>query len=352
MGKRMNKGGIELPAVLDFILPVFNRRLHVVRAIESCLACRSAKIESRVLIVDGGSTDGTREIIHSLFAGNNRVVLIDQPRHKPGFMNACFFGIQQVASPLATFMYSDDILSPQFVKLPEALVSDTRAIIAFGYGQQSEHLEVIDFGSVGEVDSVEVTQVWGAIYGQEELLDGKRMPVSPICCVVRSEILRKWVVDVKDFVTLNPLRNYTMIRLAGGPDLMIYIAALLRTQKYVLRVNDVVAQFTKSPDSLTAAGNKEANLIIGYWLSRIWGFQKAISGGSELARSCPGYLLTAFFYVLVQKISRFDFSWSRYIVSELLQIIALSARHGLLLKGISQCVSRLLARARKGPANN
>ena len=130
---------------------------------------------------------------------------------------------------------------------------------------------------------------------------------------------------------------------------MIYLAALLGTDRYVLRANHVIAQFTKSFDSLTLTGNKDTHLTVGYWLSRVWGFQQAAVGGrNELARLCPGYLFAALLNIFFKKASRLDFSWAGPLIYEFWHLIVLSARHGLLASGSYSCATRILARALKG----
>jgi glycosyltransferase involved in cell wall biosynthesis len=331
--------------VVTFILPVLNRRQVIVRAVDSCLACQSERIEPRVLIVDGESSDGTRELIETTYSADSRVVLLSQPAGRPGFMNACYFGVEHLDSPFATFMYSDDILSPHFVKLAEALVDDPDATIALGYGRRAAEDEVIDFPPVTTIERVESERVLCAFYGRVERLDGKSLPVSPACCVVRSPVLMAWVRYVQDFTSDNSLRHHSMIRLAGGPDLMIYLSALLYGSGKAIRANHVVGQFTASAISITNSGNREIQLTVGYWQARLWGFMAAVQTGQrKLAGQCAGYLLVVFFFIMAKKIIRRESAWTRELIGELLGMIKIAGKQGLLMSMLWGCAASLWSR--------
>lgn len=333
--------------VVTFILPVLNRCKVIIRAIESCLACQSERIEPRVLVIDGGSSDGTRELIELTFASDPRVVLLSQPADRAGFMNACFFAVEHLDSPLATFMYSDDLLSPYFVKLVEALAAAKDVSIAFGYGRQAAENEIIDFLPITAVEGVESERVLDAFYGRIERLDGKSMPVSPVCCVVRSPVLRAWVKHVQSFSANWPLRHHAMIQLAGGPDLMIYLASLLYGGGRALRTNEVVGQVTVTAVSITAIGNRETQLTIGYWLARTWGFWVARQTGRlELAGRFAGYLIAVWILILGKKLKRREWSWLPEFYGEFLEILKILLRQGSLARALGACIACLWSRLR------
>jgi glycosyltransferase involved in cell wall biosynthesis len=332
--------------VVTFILPVLNRKPVILRAIASCLECQSESIEPCVLIVDGGSHDGTRELIEETYSEDHRVVFLTQPADQPGFMNACFFGVRHLKSPLATFMYSDDILSPNFVKLAEALLTDPDSRIAFGYGGQAAEDEVIDFSAITPPERVEIERVLYAYYGRVEKLDGKTLPVSPVCCLVRSPILEEWVEYVQEFTANNLLRHYSMIRLAGGPDLMIYLTALSSSSEKAIRTRSVIAQLTGSESSLSSAGNRETQLTVGYWQARVWGFLTMIKKEHpRLAGEFAGYLLAIFFYIMGKKITRMEFSWMCKIFEELWGVLKIVTKHRQLVSMLRGCLGSLASRS-------
>ncbi|HSY21780.1 MAG TPA: glycosyltransferase family 2 protein [Polyangiaceae bacterium] len=61
------------------VVPVLNEVGHIAALLESLLASASAFRTYRVVVVDGGSTDGTRNVVAALAASNARVSCIDNP---------------------------------------------------------------------------------------------------------------------------------------------------------------------------------------------------------------------------------------------------------------------------------
>ena len=50
---------------ISFILPTFNRKEYVLRAIESCLALEKKNILPHIIVIDGYSNDGAWELLKS-----------------------------------------------------------------------------------------------------------------------------------------------------------------------------------------------------------------------------------------------------------------------------------------------
>ncbi|HRH81880.1 MAG TPA: glycosyltransferase [Thiobacillaceae bacterium] len=344
----MNEVGVSPPGrvSVSFILPVLNRQHCIARAIDSCLACAGDRVEVRVLVIDGGSTDGTREAVASRYAGDGRVALLDQPRDRKGFMAACYFGVEQVRTDLASFMYSDDVLSPEVGRLAEALADHPETALAMGYGQQAAEDAALEFHSLPEVRQVAAERVLEAFYGRPDRLDGLSLPVSPVCCLVRSDALRVWARQVQEFVAGSALRQHAMIRLAGGQDLMVYLVAMLGGADRVLLADGVVAQLTASGDSITRQGNRAGQLLVGYWLGRVWGLNRALAQGWPVAAGMAGYVLAVWLYILMGMLRRLDLRWMPPVWIEGLRILAITVRHGLFLDTLRHALASGLARLR------
>jgi hypothetical protein len=333
--------------ILTFILPVLNRQEVIIRGIESCLACTSDKITPHVLLVEGGSTDQTVERITQTYKNDSRVELIRQPLDLKGFQKAAWFAVDHVKSELATFMYSDDLVSPHFIRMAEALAASPDVSISLGYGQQAGEFELIQFPPIERVERTQATRILDAYYGRVAQLDGRSMPVSPVCCAVRTTFLREWQKESQRFANETPLRQHAMIKLAGGPDLMIYLYALLRGGREALRANQTVGQLTVTADSITTTGNQEVQLTVGYWLGRVWGFQEALrTGQKELAAHFGGYLIATWYYIMLKKLQAGEKNWKPELRAELDGIKKSLKENGLLLKAWAACASDLLARAR------
>ncbi len=334
-------------AVVTFILPVLNRRDIVIRAIESCLACESQKIVSHVLLIEGGSTDDTVERVNQLYGNNSRVSLIRQPADHPGFQNAAWFAVKHVNSLLVTYMYSDDLISPHFIRLAEALAETPDIAIALGYGCQASEKELIDFNPIDLVECTNAERMLDAYYGRVSRLDGKSMPVSPVCCIVKTSILKAWLHESQRFANERPLRQHAMIKLAGGPDLMIFLYALLRGGQQALRANQTVGQLTVTAGSITETGNREVQLTVGYWLGRVWGFQEALRAGKkDMAARFGGYLIAVWLYIMLKKLQLREGSWIPELFDEIKDILRALQAHGILLKALIACGGSLFARVR------
>lgn len=329
----MNVSAAAGCARLTFILPVLNRAKVIARAIDSCLQCKSGMVAPHVLVIDGGSTDGTLEIIQSRYYHNPDVELICQSADRPGFMNACYMGVEHLGDGLATFMYSDDVLSPWFVVLADALATSADVDLAFGYGQQAPEGVPLEFKPADPMRLVNAEKVLQAFYGDITGLDGKSPPVSPVCCITRSQVLRTWVNCVQDFVGDNSLRRHAMVKLAGGQDLMIYLVPLVEGKGRVFVTRSVVAQLTASRESITNSGNRAGQLLVGYWYARLWGLNRLLEKG-HARRAVPlaGYVLAVWLYITGRLLLRRDLLWWPSLVWEIRVLVAALVKHGIFIR--------------------
>lgn len=332
---------------MGFILPVLNRRHCILRAIDSCLACATARVRVRVWVIDGGSADGTRQLVAERYAGEERVRLLDQPADSKGFMAACFFGVQGIDTDLATFMYSDDVLSPEFARLAEALADDPESPLALGYGRQAAEAERLVFPAPLRIRAVDSEQVLQAFFGRPDRLEGRSLPVSPVCCLVRADALRAWAAHVRRFVSGSDLRQHAMIRLAGGQDLLVYLVALLEGCGQARLADGVLAQLTASENSITKTGNRAGQLLAGYWLARVWGLEKALEQGRVgIAAPMAGYVLAVWVYIVLGMMRRLDMHWLMPVIREGLGVLGLTLRRGMLPGVLWAAMKSVVARWR------
>jgi len=333
-------------AEVTFILPVLNRKGYIQRAIESCLRCATETVEPKVIVIDGESDDGTFELLNECYVGEHRVTVI-QNRREDGFMDACFLGVSLLETEYATFMYSDDLLSPYFYRMIKKISEDRSLAIALGYGKQTAEEEVLEFSPIKDFKIVPAEKVILSYYGRADLLESRALPVNPVCCVTRSSVLKEWVANVKGFVETNRLRQYTIMQLCGGQDLMIYLTALIKFTNHALLSRSIVAQLTATKQSITNTGNKEAQLLVGYWLARIWGFNQLLSDKKyQQAGMCAGYILIIWFYIMVLKVRKLDLRWSLEVTREALSVLRKIMRHGQLFNTLLSAGKCILARHR------
>jgi len=79
--------GIHVPAV-SVIIPCRNEESIIRNRLESVLAWNCSEYELEVLVIDGRSTDKTREIVREIQRENPCVFLLDNPKkNKPVALN-------------------------------------------------------------------------------------------------------------------------------------------------------------------------------------------------------------------------------------------------------------------------
>ena len=97
------------PGLLSVVIPVFNRRELVLRAIASVLDQEGAR-ERQVIVVDDGSTDGTAEAVAQRFGADARVRVV-AAKHA-GASAARNLGLRHASGDLLGFLDSDDFWLP------------------------------------------------------------------------------------------------------------------------------------------------------------------------------------------------------------------------------------------------
>lgn len=70
------------------VIPCRNEEVHIERVINTLLS-EADRVNMKIVIADGGSTDRTLEIVRRLAARNNRILLLDEPgKHSAALNNA------------------------------------------------------------------------------------------------------------------------------------------------------------------------------------------------------------------------------------------------------------------------
>lgn len=100
-------------ALVSVIIPTFNRAYCLARTLDSVLAQTHDNLE--VLIVDDGSTDGTRGLIQARYGDEPRVKYIHQENH--GVAAARNRGIETARGDFVAFLDSDDFWQPWKIEL-------------------------------------------------------------------------------------------------------------------------------------------------------------------------------------------------------------------------------------------
>ena len=109
MTEDLNKQSVSFPAV-SIITPTWNRKGLLAEAIES-VRCQTATNWEH-LIIDDGSSDGSREMVEALSAADSRIIWLPRDGEKDG-ANVCRNqGLRKSRGDYIVFLDSDDLLEP------------------------------------------------------------------------------------------------------------------------------------------------------------------------------------------------------------------------------------------------
>ena len=106
------------PAVTA-VIPAYNKELYIGRAIESALAQTYPQLQ--VIVVDDGSSDGTRAIAERFAAQDKRVRVVSV--ENGGVAAARNLGTQLAATPYVAYLDADDLWHPEKVARQIAALS-------------------------------------------------------------------------------------------------------------------------------------------------------------------------------------------------------------------------------------
>lgn len=292
---------------ITFIIPTLNRRQWVKRAVDSCLVCENDFVKPHVVVIESHSDDGTFEYLQEIYAKDDRVTLRQNSR-TVGCTESWLQGAELARTALATFVFDDDVLSPFFKDMVAHMVRESCDFV-MGFGQVCRISDTYCFKPVEVFHRYPSSDLLFRYFSRQNHLELPRMPVSPICCVVTSELLHEWILEVRKFAGQNPLRRYFMLERGIGPDLMVYLAALLREHTPIVVTPSMVAQFSAHPESITIRA-RAFDLAVGYWLAKIWAIDRRLTAGDRKgAARCAAYLLLYGVRLLLTKVSRLETSW-------------------------------------------
>jgi glycosyltransferase involved in cell wall biosynthesis len=128
---------------VSIITPTYNRRVLACRAVSSALKQDGAELD--VIVVDDGSTDGTREAIEQLRGGSIPLRYIWKPNG--GCASARNVGLHEITGDAFIFLDSDDVLEPGAISSLVKVLTDSGADFVYApaievYANGKEHLNL------------------------------------------------------------------------------------------------------------------------------------------------------------------------------------------------------------------
>lgn len=116
--------------VVSVIMPVYNARMYVAKAIESVL--RQTFHEFELILIDDGATDGSAEICEKYAKQDSRIVLIHE--ENGGICKARNTGLKTAKGTYIAFCDHDDLYMPQYLeKAVEAIQKSGAGLVKFAY---------------------------------------------------------------------------------------------------------------------------------------------------------------------------------------------------------------------------
>jgi glycosyltransferase involved in cell wall biosynthesis len=117
---------------VSFVLTVYNKRRYLADVLAS-VAAQEGGFEREVIVVDDGSTDGSRELLRSLGARLPGFRLITQPNQGPSV--ATNRGLAVASMPLVKLLDGDDLLAPDATRHLIDCMHSLGAEVMIGAGQ-------------------------------------------------------------------------------------------------------------------------------------------------------------------------------------------------------------------------
>lgn len=143
---------------ISVITAVYNNRNTIAEAVESILAQTHPSVE--LVVVDGGSTDGTVELLAQF--GDRVTVMVSET--DDGIYDALNKGIALASGDVVGFLHSDDVFADTEVltRVASAL-ADTRVEAVYGdleYVKRSDVSKVVRYWSAGRYSLQQVRAGW------------------------------------------------------------------------------------------------------------------------------------------------------------------------------------------------
>ncbi len=170
---------------ISIITAVHNNKLHIGDCVNSVLAQTYPDIE--YIVVDGGSTDGTMEIVSRLTSGSSRLArVLSEPDN--GIYDALNKGIKLATGDVIGFLHSDDIYAG----------SSVIGKVAAAMGQSSADSCYGDLLYVARDDTERIIRYWRSRPFEKGLFKKGWMPPHPTF-FVKKKIYDRYGVFNTDF---------------------------------------------------------------------------------------------------------------------------------------------------------
>lgn len=115
---------------VSFVVPVYNKAPYL-KDVLAAIRDQAGDFDREYVFVDDGSTDGSADLLRTLTAGWQNVVIVSQENH--GSAHATNRGIERASLPYVKFVDADDLIGVHCTRLLlDALAAAPEAVLAYG----------------------------------------------------------------------------------------------------------------------------------------------------------------------------------------------------------------------------
>ena len=290
---------------LTFVIPTKNRTIFLKRQISRCTKIFNKKFYTYIII------DASNNFYHyqnkKLFKNNENIKLFRQK--SKGIQKGCFESLRYVKTEYVSFLYDDDQLSKHIIKIHKSNLED-RKEFSFGYGIVKDLNYKVSFNKLNYLN-FDIEDMLLAYNGLNinnfikinKIKENIVLPLSPICTIYTVKFLNQWRKIVLKFVKKNEFRNFFLLKKEIGPDLLIYLLSIAKSDKKVKFFYPFTAKFSSHEKSISVIYG--SNLLrIGYWLSRVCFFEQKIIKYKNFNEKVYTYLILTGIYLLFTNLFR------------------------------------------------
>lgn len=172
---------------ISLIIPVYNAEKHIKDCLQSIINQNFHSLE--VIVVDDGSVDSSKEIIHEILKTDSRVKYFH--KENSGVSDARNFGLSKACGEYIWFVDSDDLISPNFLNELFSNNSNSFDLIQFSFYKFSDltfkvpsneniviNPIIYDFSEKLLVNASYARSLWRNIFKRDFLLDNNLSFVS------------------------------------------------------------------------------------------------------------------------------------------------------------------------------
>jgi glycosyltransferase involved in cell wall biosynthesis len=143
----------EATPLISIVLPTLNGSRYIAQSIQSCREQTYPNLE--IIVVDGGSTDGTLDIVRSF--ADARIHIVSQPGNVDRLPGALNCGFAEAHGSLFTWLQDDDYYAPEALAVMASSL-EAAADIGFvyaGFWYVDEAGEVLRAADVGQPEELQ-----------------------------------------------------------------------------------------------------------------------------------------------------------------------------------------------------